>query len=286
MFPSDINNSTLEKESLVENSLYFLSIIYWVIGISLYCMRFVSKDFHDLFQYGRFSNVDCQQDKKQSSMLKLFMFPIISEPYHWRIIYTVGFILISFYLLFNYPSLEILKIIIIVLYQLQLLRRIIEVCWKQPWVTPYRKVGFLLFGSGVSYYLFSSISLILSVRNSTIEIIPFLIGFILFTYSWYHQYNCHVILYQLAKEKNNYNKGYQIPNGDLFQYVYCPHYFTEILIYLSLNIILQFQQVSLLLCLLFTMLNLIYHSLETREWYKLKFSQLPTNRKAIIPFIL
>jgi 3-oxo-5-alpha-steroid 4-dehydrogenase len=60
----------------------------------------------------------------------------------------------------------------------------------------------------------------------------------------YQQYRHHLIL---AKLRNNAksdepDSSYKIPYGGYFEYVCCPHYFFEIIIYLSFGILLQLLQ--------------------------------------------
>jgi 3-oxo-5-alpha-steroid 4-dehydrogenase 3 len=109
----------------------------------------------------------------------------------------------------------------------------------------------------------------------------------LFLYASYHQYNCHVILASLRKDKKE--GGYTIPRGDWFEWIVAPHYFADILVYLSLNILYQFQNYILVCGLVWTIINLSIVANETQAWYHLHFStekynlSFPNGRWRIIP---
>ncbi|CEP15504.1 hypothetical protein [Parasitella parasitica] len=108
----------------------------------------------------------------------------------------------------------------------------------------------------------------------------------LFLYASYHQHKCHVILSSL-RSKNE--EGYSIPRGDWFEILVTPHYFADILVYLSLNILYRFQNCIMLCGLIWTTVNLSIVSKETQVWYHTHFSAekynrvFPHGRKRIIP---
>ncbi|KAF0976791.1 hypothetical protein FDP41_004086 [Naegleria fowleri] len=274
-----------------------------------------------MLQYGRFSPIIENQAKSSERRENLFqkiisilLKPFISEKFHWRCIYSVGLFLntLSLIYLFIYyfdsknENGEIVNInsgiigsmIIILLYEIHLVKRCIEVFSFQPWTHPARLVGSFLFLSGVSYYICAPLSLFISSLelcnqpkykdNYIIHMTMTIVGIVLFLWSCLHQYKCHAILFALACIKNkNPEIGYQIPRGDLFEYLYCPHYFTEILMYFSLNLMLGFSQFPMIFCFSFTALNLSYHSFETYRWYQQKFKdKLPKSRKILLPFIV
>lgn len=110
----------------------------------------------------------------------------------------------------------------------------------------------------------------------------------LFFYASYHQYRCHVIL-SLLRQSKDQASSYSIPRGDWFETLVTPHYFADILIYLSLNILYRFQNYILICGLIWTIVNLSVVSGETQLWYQTHFSAeklhqaFPHGRKRIIP---
>ena len=88
-----------------------------------------------------------------------------------------------------------------------------------------------------------------------------------------------------GKEKSR--ESYGRPDGDWFELVSCPHFFAEILIY-----------VSLLLCCVWTVAwsswwlvvvqvtsTLGLSARQAHEWYQRKFDDYPKDRRAIIPWV-
>lgn len=79
-------------------------------------------------------------------------------------------------------------------------------------------------------------------------------------------------------------QDHKLPQGDLFEYVACPHLFTEKLMYVCLTIIL-WGNTTWLFILGWVLGNQIETALLNYWWYKEKFPDFPKNRKAVIPFI-
>lgn len=78
-----------------------------------------------------------------------------------------------------------------------------------------------------------------------------------------------------------------MPNGGGFEYVSCPHYFAEIVIYFSVSIILGGESTMWWLVCLWTFVNQTLTGLTSHQWYRQKYKKnYPQDRKAIIPFLL
>jgi len=78
-----------------------------------------------------------------------------------------------------------------------------------------------------------------------------------------------------------------IPRGGLFEYVSCPHYFMEIVIYLSFVLIAGPHHITLLSAVIFVITNQLVSGYLTHRWYRAHFGTLyPVHRKAVIPFLL
>lgn len=79
-------------------------------------------------------------------------------------------------------------------------------------------------------------------------------------------------------------KGYFIPHGGLFNYISSPNLFGEIIEWTGWAIMCW--------CLpafsfaLWTMANLIPRAIDHHRWYKRRFNDYPTERKAVIPFLV
>lgn len=86
-------------------------------------------------------------------------------------------------------------------------------------------------------------------------------------------------LIALRKEK----EGYQIPRKWLFEYISCPNHFGEIIEWTGFAIA-AFSLPALTFSI-WTACNLIPRALNHHEWYHEHFSDYPTRRKAVIPFL-
>lgn len=112
---------------------------------------------------------------------------------------------------------------------------------------------------------------------------------LLFAIASYLQRSCHRILANLRPDTSC---SYTLPQQGWFLYLACPHYFFEILIYLSMVLIQSGQSVTLNFLLAVTTYNLSITARKVSRWYRLQLirdSDKMTNthfRYAIIPFIL
>lgn len=79
-------------------------------------------------------------------------------------------------------------------------------------------------------------------------------------------------------------KGYFIPKGGLFNYISSPNLFGEIIEWLGWAI--MGWSLAGFSFALWTMANLIPRSLDHHNWYKQKFPDYPSDRKAVIPKVL
>ena len=79
---------------------------------------------------------------------------------------------------------------------------------------------------------------------------------------------------------------HRIPKGSWFKWVSCPHYFFEILIYLSYAIVSGLQHKTVWSVVVFVAINQVIASLISHKWYKEEFKDYPKQRKAVIPYLL
>jgi hypothetical protein len=78
--------------------------------------------------------------------------------------------------------------------------------------------------------------------------------------------------------------GYIIPHGWLFEYVSCPHYTGEIIEWGGWAIMTW--SLPGLAFFAFTFANLFPRAISSHKWYKAHFTDYPSDRKALIPFII
>jgi 3-oxo-5-alpha-steroid 4-dehydrogenase 3 len=109
-----------------------------------------------------------------------------------------------------------------------------------------------------------------------------IIALALFVYASYHQYVCHRILANIRMNTRPSTSSaqstiYRIPRGDWFEKVVCPHYLADILIYVSLCILNELRNLTLMAGLLWTTINLSVTAGETERWYKKSFGSKYSN---------
>ena len=96
------------------------------------------------------------------------------------------------------------------------------------------------------------------------------VGVLLFMMGSGLQFDCHAYLASLAK--------YTLPVHPAFQWLVCPHYFAECLIYTGLAIMSAPRgrgpvNVTVMTALVFSAVNLGVTSLLNRDWYEEKFGK-------------
>jgi hypothetical protein len=84
--------------------------------------------------------------------------------------------------------------------------------------------------------------------------------------------------------RNGNREEYVLPEGWLFNYISCPHYFGEIVEWGGWAIMTW--SLPGLAFFLFTFANLFPRGLASHKWYKRKFPDYPSGRKAVIPFVI
>ncbi|KAG2180016.1 hypothetical protein INT43_003803 [Umbelopsis isabellina] len=116
-----------------------------------------------------------------------------------------------------------------------------------------------------------------SLKSSYILNPHVIIALSLYVYASWHQHTCHQILANIRSKtrdpssSSSQSNVYQIPRGDWFESVVCPHYLADILIYVSMCILNKWQNLTLLAGLFWTIINLTVTASETEEWYKKSF---------------
>jgi len=78
--------------------------------------------------------------------------------------------------------------------------------------------------------------------------------------------------------------GYKIPRGGLFEYVSAANYFGELIEWTGWALLTW--SLPGLVFVLWTAANLVPRALAQHRWYREKFPDYPTKRKAVIPFVL
>lgn len=89
---------------------------------------------------------------------------------------------------------------------------------------------------------------------------------------------------KLAMLRSQNQQGYVIPQGWLFRYISCPHYFGEIIEWGGWAVMTW--SLPGLSFFIFTFANLFPRAIASHRWYRKNFPEYPVKRKAVVPFIV
>jgi len=119
----------------------------------------------------------------------------------------------------------------------------------------------------------------LSNENESLLTIHVILGLVIFFTGMYINKSSDKKLISLREN----NEGYQIPKGQLFNFISCPNHFGEIIEWIGFAII--GLNLPALTFAIWTFCNLAPRSNNHHKWYKEKFKEYPKKRKALIPFL-
>ena len=109
----------------------------------------------------------------------------------------------------------------------------------------------------------------------------FFFGFFIFLIGMYINIKSDYLIVALRRDKG---PGYHLPSKFMHKYISSPNYFGEIIEWLGWAILTW--SISGAVFALWTIANLFPRALAHHKWYKEKFDDYPSNRKAIIPGII
>ena len=109
----------------------------------------------------------------------------------------------------------------------------------------------------------------------------FIVGIGLFALGMIINIKSDNILFSLREDGST---GYKIPRGGLFDKVSCPNYLGEITEWLGFAI--ATWSLAGFTFAIWTFCNLAPRAFTHHRWYKEEFPDYPTNRKALIPFLI
>ncbi|XP_038136618.1 polyprenol reductase [Cyprinodon tularosa] len=113
-------------------------------------------------------------------------------------------------------------------------------------------------------------------------------GFLLFIAASLVQHQSMVLFAGLRKGKSGRVEtlAHRVPEGGWFELVSCPHYFAELLIYISLGFVLGRFSVTWWLVVLYVLFNQALAGQLCHDLYVTKYESYPKHRRAFIPFVL
>ncbi len=147
---------------------------------------------------------------------------------------------------------------------------------------PVLVVGLGIFFNSVNAYLNGRFLFTFSNGYSADWLVDsrFIIGFILFVLGFIVNRRADHILRSLRKSDN---LDYKIAYTGLFNYISCPNYLGEILIWIGWAI--ATWSLAGLSFAIWTIANLVPRARANHNWYREKFFDYPNDRKALIPYL-
>ncbi|XP_030583579.1 polyprenal reductase isoform X1 [Archocentrus centrarchus] len=113
-------------------------------------------------------------------------------------------------------------------------------------------------------------------------------GFVLFIWASLLQHQSMVLLARLRTGKSGTVEtlAHRVPKGGLFELVSCPHYFAELLIYVSFSFVFRGLCLTWWLVVLYVLFNQALAGQLCHDLYISKYKSYPSHRRAFIPFVL
>ncbi|XP_064305526.1 polyprenol reductase [Phalacrocorax carbo] len=184
-------------------------------------------------------------------------------------------------------------LLVLLLLWLHSCRRLAECLWTSVFSNGVIHIVQYCFGLG--YYIAVGSTLLCqvpaNVRNGkelSVQICWYhIVGVVIYIWASLHQHRCLVILANLRKSKSGkvLSLSHSVPFGDWFERVSCPHYFAELLIYVSMAVMLGFHNVTWWCVVMYVLFNQALAAVLCHEFYQKNFSSYPKHRKAFIPFV-
>jgi 3-oxo-5-alpha-steroid 4-dehydrogenase 1 len=211
--------------------------------------------------------------------------PVISNRLGWilmelPVLLVLYLLIIPDVILFSLPYL-----IIIGLFSLHYINRIFVFPFrintkgkKMPVIITLSAIFFNLMNGFSFGYYFTHFA---DYTNDWLTDPRFIIGIILFFTGLYINWRADNILIHLRKPGET---NYKIPAKWLFNKISCANLFGELLEWLGFAILCW--NLPAVTFFIWTAANLIPRALAHHKWYKEKFPEYPSNRKAIIPYLV
>ncbi len=212
--------------------------------------------------------------------------PMIDNRLGWIIMELPALLVFMYFALAPGNKLDILSVVAIFLWGLHYVHR--SLIFPFQIKTKGKKMSVVIVLSAIAFNTVNGflngywISHFAPERSSnTLVYLSMTAGIILFFSGYFiNKYHDHILI----KLRRSPGDGYKIPYGGLFKYVSCPNFFGEILTWLGFFVLTLSP--AALTFLVWTLVNLIPRALDHHKWYLSTFTDYPSSRKAVIPFLL
>jgi hypothetical protein len=273
--------------------LFFLTHAYWIVALIAYALRFFVPALDRAATYGRLTEV---KEKRPQSNVSL-LFSLMSEANGFRTVYLFACVACASCIAFPASRSPILIPLLA-----HVTRRFYECCVVHKFTErpmPNLQLVFALgfyfcAATGPFFANWSSVGGDLASIAPEPNKVP-LVCLLVMIWCQMQQHRAHRILalcrgevrHELKDDKQvtTQPNRYSIPFGGLFEAVSCPHYFVEIVFYVTLLFVGRFYVAKGLL-ITFVVVNLADRANRTHRWYESQFGDAyPNDRNRLIPFI-
>lgn len=162
------------------------------------------------------------------------------------------------------------------------------------------KINVIHYLFGNAFYIAAALSTISPIFLSSTTNYTFIVlldnlvtkqralAFVLFIYASHYQHKCNKILGNLRKDKLGQviTERHYVPSGGPFQYVSCPHFLAEVVIYFLILMAQEFGHYYWNLIFLLVLSTQTINAVTEHRWYKRMYKEYPKERKAIFPYLL
>ena len=211
--------------------------------------------------------------------------PLVSNKWAWVIMEFPVLVVLWIFLSSKLNSIDTASWVMISLFFLHYINRIFIFPFRLH--TKGKKMPLFIMLSAIFFNIMNGFSLgfyfthFANYKNNWFTDIRFIAGFILFFAGMYINRKADDILIHLRKPDET---DYKIPRGWLFNKISCPNLFGELIEWLGFALLCW--NLPAFTFLIWTVANLIPRALSHHKWYKEKFKEYPSNRRAIIPFVV
>jgi hypothetical protein len=211
--------------------------------------------------------------------------PLISNHIGWLVMELPVLIVLFIFLLPMAKNISNIIGVLIGLFCLHYFNRVFIFPFRLH--TKGKKMPLLIVSSAVFFNIVNGFSLgyyfahFANYSNDWFTDWRFITGIILFFSGLFINWKADDILIYLRKPTET---DYKIPRGWLFEKVSCPNLLGELIEWMGFAILCW--NLPALTFFIWTAANLIPRALSHHKWYKEKFSEYPTDRKAILPFVV
>lgn len=261
-----------------------LTHLFWIVSLLAYAIRPFNATIESLATYGRF-----QSSSSSSSTSSIATKSIVSEAVGFQFMYSfaAALILLIMWLVPLGRSAILLPLLA------HTARRAYECVFVHRFSPRPMSNLQLLWATGFYFCaitgpLFDNLlwhHAAPVVETNKIHLAPLLI----LMWTQLQQHRAHQILALCRKEQVRSPGAsdapiYVIPKGGLFEFVSSPHYFVEIVFYVTLLFVGRFYAAKLLL-VVFVVINLTDRAYRTHNWYLEKFKSTYPDRYRLIPSV-